>query len=185
MVRPVRPGRRSVEARKLTLVGSLVGDLWMPGVRAQMEVREDLDGWPRGSYMRTAQDLWTRSEVVDGAGDFRAAKLTADSFVQIDHDHIRRTLARPDHHSEHALCRCEHAPQPRRVRVGRVRRGGRMNAVFAAAYYVGPPYRATVRATPAARRRKLPCVACAGRTSSCTWTGEYQAVGREAADYMR
>ncbi len=79
-----------MEARKLTLVGSLVGDLWMPGVRAQMEVREDLGRMAARFVHANGSGLVDAiKSVVDGAGDFRAAKLTADSFVQIDHDHIR------------------------------------------------------------------------------------------------
>jgi len=59
------------------------------GVRAQMEVREDLGRMAARSYMRRLRTCGRDQERGRWGWDFRAAKLTADSFVQIDHDHIR------------------------------------------------------------------------------------------------
>jgi hypothetical protein len=90
----------TAKARSVTLHGSLVGELWMPGVAASMPVREDLaaialrfvnaDGSGLADAVRS---------VVDGAGDFRCARLTADSFVAIEHRQCggpdgRRTICR-------------------------------------------------------------------------------------------
>jgi hypothetical protein len=66
----------------VTLRGALVGKIWMPGVTAQLIIAEnllDIDRRREGGLIDAIKS------VVDNAGDFQSAKLTADSFVRIEH----------------------------------------------------------------------------------------------------
>jgi hypothetical protein len=79
-------GDVTVEARSVTLHGSLVGDIWMPQVTATLEVTDDLK--ERAARFINAEGsglIDAVKSVVDGAGDFRSARLTADSYVCIEH----------------------------------------------------------------------------------------------------
>jgi hypothetical protein len=72
--------------RSVTLHGTLTGELWMPGIEAQPDLTVDLRADASRHVNVTGSGLVDAVKAaVDGAGDFRSARLTADSFVRIDH----------------------------------------------------------------------------------------------------
>jgi hypothetical protein len=72
--------------RSVTLHGALVGDIWMPAVTATLPVREDLRAIAKRFVNADGSGLVDAvKSVVDGAGDFRSARLTPDSYVKISH----------------------------------------------------------------------------------------------------
>jgi hypothetical protein len=75
--------------RTATLYGTLTGETWMPCVEAQEVVRVDLRREAARYVNATGSGLVDAIRAaVDGAGDFHAARLTADSFVLIEHRRI-------------------------------------------------------------------------------------------------
>ncbi len=79
--------------RTVRLYGTLTGDIWMPYTEAQLPVSVDLRAESRRYVNATGSGLVDAVKAaVDGAGDFRSARLTADSFVLIEH----RKLGPPD-----------------------------------------------------------------------------------------
>ena len=72
--------------RSVTLHGTLVGDIWMPAVEAQLPVTVDLTREARRYVNATGSGLVDAVKAaVDGAGDFQSARLTCDSFIRIEH----------------------------------------------------------------------------------------------------
>lgn len=69
--------------RKATLVGTIEGPIWQPGMTCQQDLTLDL---PRDGRDRL---LWIKAAVAS-APDFqsRQAKLTADSFIIIEHREV-------------------------------------------------------------------------------------------------
>jgi hypothetical protein len=87
--------------RTATLYGTLTGELWQPGAIGAMPVtvnlRREAAGRARGEAARFVNAKGSGlvdaiRATVDGAGDFRAARLTAGSCVIIEH----RRLGPPD-----------------------------------------------------------------------------------------
>lgn len=79
--------------RTVTLYGTLTGPIWQPGCEAQMPVLVDLRDIAGRLVNANGSGLVDAiRSVVDGAGDFRVARLTADSFVLVEH----RRLGPPD-----------------------------------------------------------------------------------------
>lgn len=79
--------------RRVTLHGTLTGPIWMPATDAQLPVSVDLTAEAARYVNATGSGLIDAvKSAVDGAGDFRSARLTADSFVLIEH----RKLGAPD-----------------------------------------------------------------------------------------
>ena len=72
--------------RSVTLHGTLVGDIWMPAVEAQLPVTVDLTREARRYVNATGSGLVDAVKAaVDRAGDFQSARLTRDSFIRIEH----------------------------------------------------------------------------------------------------
>lgn len=72
--------------RSVTLHGSLIGQIWMPCTTATLEVTADLTDIARRFINADGSGLIDAiKNVVDGAGDFRSARLTADSYIRISH----------------------------------------------------------------------------------------------------
>ena len=72
--------------RSVTLHGTLVGDIWWPVVEAQMPVTVDLTREARRYVNATGSGLVDAVKAaVDGAGDFQSARLTADSYIRVQH----------------------------------------------------------------------------------------------------
>ena len=88
--------------RSVTLYGSLVGEIWMPATTATLPVRADLlDIASRfvgadGSGLTEAVRA-----VVDGAGDFRCARLAPDSRVVFEHRRWSADGSRTTSHTRH------------------------------------------------------------------------------------
>lgn len=73
-------------ARTVTLHGTLTGLIWMPAVEAQLPVTVDLIRDARRYVNATGSGLVDAVKAaVAGAGDFQSARLTADSYVVIEH----------------------------------------------------------------------------------------------------
>jgi len=85
-------------ARSVTLYGSLMGSLWMPGIEATMPVREDLADIAGRFVNADGSGLVDAiKSVVNGACDFRYARLTPDSYVLIKHARQYRLWGRTIH----------------------------------------------------------------------------------------
>lgn len=70
--------------RSVTLYGTLTGPIWQPLVGGQLPITADLVAEAARDVSHSGMVAAIRS-VVDGAGDFRSARLTADSFVIVEH----------------------------------------------------------------------------------------------------
>jgi hypothetical protein len=72
--------------RTVTLYGTLTGPIWQPGPDCQQSLTVNLTAEARRYVNATGSGLVDAVKAaVDGAGDFRSARLTADSFVVIEH----------------------------------------------------------------------------------------------------
>lgn len=79
--------------RTVTLYGVLVGPTWWPGADGQLSITVDLIDQAGRFVNATGSGLVDAIKAaVDGAGDFRTPRLTADSFVLVEH----RRLGPPD-----------------------------------------------------------------------------------------
>lgn len=75
-----------MKTRSVRLIGTLHGPIWMPATDAQMAVDTDISGKADLMVNTDGSGLIDAiKSVVDGAGDFQHAQLTADSFVVISH----------------------------------------------------------------------------------------------------
>jgi hypothetical protein len=82
-----------VIARTVTLYATLTGPIWWPAVEGQLSMTVDLRAEARRYVNATGSGLIDAIRAaVDGAGDFQCSRLTADSFVLIEH----RRLGSPD-----------------------------------------------------------------------------------------
>jgi len=77
--------------RTVTLYATLTGETWWPSGEGQLSITVDLIAESARDVSRSGMVAAIRA-AVDGAGDFRSARLTADSFVMIEH----RRLGPPD-----------------------------------------------------------------------------------------
>jgi len=76
----------TAKVRSVTLYGTLTGPIWMPAVEAQLPLTVDLIAEAGRFVNATGSGLVDAIRAaVDGAGDFRSARLTADSFVLVEH----------------------------------------------------------------------------------------------------
>jgi hypothetical protein len=73
--------------RSVTLYGHLFGETWWPGGEGQLSITVDLIAESARDVSRSGMVAAIRA-AVDGAGDFRSARLTADSFVIVEHRRI-------------------------------------------------------------------------------------------------
>jgi hypothetical protein len=81
--------------RSVRLYGALVGPIWWPASEAQLPVSVDLRAEAARFVNATGSGLIEAVKIiVDGAGDFQHCRLTADSFVLVEH----RRLGPPDGH---------------------------------------------------------------------------------------
>ena len=78
-------------ARTVTLHGVLIGPIWWPAVEGRLAIAVDLIAESARDVSRSGLVEAIRA-AVDGAGDFQSARLTADSFVIVEH----RRLGPPD-----------------------------------------------------------------------------------------
>jgi len=79
--------------RSATLIGTLQGPIWQPGVTAQLPIVVNLKREASRYVNANGSGLVDAVKAaVDGAGDFRFALLTADSFVLLE----RRRTGPPD-----------------------------------------------------------------------------------------
>jgi len=74
-------------SRTVRLVGTLTGDIWMPNTEAQLPIDVDLVAEAGRDVSNSGMVAAIRA-AVDGAGDFRSARLTADSFVVVEHRRV-------------------------------------------------------------------------------------------------
>jgi hypothetical protein len=80
-----------VTARTVKLYGTLTGPIWWPSLEGQLSITVDLVAEAARDVSRSGLVAAIRA-AVDNAGDFRVARLTADSFVMVEH----RRLGPPD-----------------------------------------------------------------------------------------
>jgi len=81
----------SLMHRTVTLIGTLEGPIWMPAVTAQKPVQADLTRIASTYVNATGSGLAEAAQSVTDDGDFQSARLTADSFVRIEHRWLRPT----------------------------------------------------------------------------------------------
>jgi len=74
--------------RKVTLYGTLHGDIWQPFTTCQKPVTVDLTAEARRYVSANGSGLIDAVKGATNDGDFRCARLTADSFVIIEHRDI-------------------------------------------------------------------------------------------------
>ncbi len=73
--------------RTVRLYGTLTGECWWPGSEGQLSIDVDLIAEAARDVSNSGMVAAIRA-TVDGAGDFRSARLTADSFVLVEHRRI-------------------------------------------------------------------------------------------------
>jgi hypothetical protein len=78
-------------ARTVRLYGTLTGPIWWPSIEGRLSITVDLIAESARDVSRSGLVAAIRS-AVNGAGDFQSARLTADSFVMVEH----RRLGPPD-----------------------------------------------------------------------------------------
>jgi hypothetical protein len=73
--------------RRVTLYGTLHGPIWQPGPDCQLPIEVDLITSNARDVSRSGLVAAVKA-AVDSAGDFRSARLTADSFILFEHRQV-------------------------------------------------------------------------------------------------